>query len=300
MITRQTPRLAALVLLLAGCSKPTVDGVEVACELLFECDCGANNKYADVAACMADLNSDFDEQAASAKMAAEKHGLIFDQSCIDRTRQVPADLDCDLTNLPEEECSICIAAHGDKPEGARCTQYADEGYSDCDRHLYCNDGVCADFCRQLGAGEACERFLDNCGSGLFCDDSDDVATCKPQIGPGGACPGLDGCADGLYCADADLTCKPIPNQGEPCGDGFNCADGLACAPDTTCQPPPTEGEPCTVLCAEYFVCEASVCIAAPGVGQPCIDGNCGPGAECDEGPDLCVEERAEICDLGED
>ena len=295
---RTRPLLAtALVFLFAGCGEKTEDGVEVACKLLFECDCGAT-KYADVAACMADLNGEFDAVVATAKTVAEQNGLVFDQACLDQTRQVPADLDCDLGNLPEDECSICAAAHGEQPEGATCTRYGEDGYSDCARNLVCAEGVCIDFCKRLGVGEVCDGFFSSCADGLYCDD--EAGTCQPEIGPGGACMSFEGCADGLYCADADLTCKPIPNQGEPCADGFNCAEGLTCALDKTCQPPPTEGEPCTLFCADHFLCESSVCIAAPGVGQPCsLEGICGPGAECDE-TDVCAAERAEICDLGDE
>ena len=74
---------------------------------------------------------------------------------------------------------------------------------------------------------------------------------------------------------------------DDCGQGLVCEEAR-CVP--LCPPPPLiEGERCQAgietlgRCAAMLVCEpdSGRCVPAPGLGEPCLERLCGPGAFCD-------------------
>ncbi len=270
---RSLPRwLPVLSLLFVTATCGEGDPVQETCELLFSCGCAAV-PYADVDACVADFNDELDLYRAG----AEAEGLTFARDCVDRSLAWYTDqLECGTDYEPiAGACSPCAPIHGDKPIGAACTT-RDAGYSDCAKHLYCNEGTCMDPCERLAAGAVCA--VDNgmgiesagyCGADLYCDHADTL-TCKPVIKAGGACPDNAGCATDLFC-DSALTCRPVPDEGEAC-ESF-CQPHLVCA-DGSCEPGPGAGEPC------------------PG------NGDCGPGTRCDFDTFVCVVEDPLVCEFG--
>ncbi len=291
---------ASLLLTFAGCGGGKKDAVEAVCDLLFSCDCSPN-KYADVDACIADANTQLTAQDDGNKSIATQYGLTFDQACVDASRQVDADLGCDLENaFDDSKCVACAVVHGDQPLGAGCTiSDEDRGYSNCARNLTCYNGLCADPCQRLAAGDDCAggASLARCADGLFCDEGN-TKQCQPEGGVGSPCPTGVGCKEDLFCG-TDLTCQAPPKAGEPCGPQNQCAEELFCT-GMTCETIPGEGEPCTVLCQDHFLCEASVCISGPAIGEPCPEnGPCGPGAQCDNNGELCIAEQPFVCSLGQ-
>ena len=244
--------------------------------------------------CIADLDARFTEIDDAAKAIASANGLTFDQECVDRSREVPGDLDCDLVRPESDECFACATVHGDQPLGAGCTEQ--DIYSDCARDLVCYMGLCADPCQRLPQGANCAggSSLAQCDKGLFCDIGN-TNQCQPTGGVGSPCPTFVGCNEDTYCA-ADMTCKAFPAAGEPCTVDGTCADDLLCTSAMICAVIPGEGEPCEDVCQEYLVCDVGTCKPGPGVGEPCpVNGPCGPGAMCDV--DTCVAEQALVCGL---
>lgn len=263
------------------------------CDLHFSCDCSPTN-FPDVQSCVTQANDSFDKIIAELKAGATMNGLIYDQACVDKAREVPADIGCDLEVPEDNTCSACAPVHGKQPLGAGCTQT--DSYSDCARDLVCFNGLCADPCQRLKAGEKCGQgaSLATCGENLFCD-ADNTKQCQPTGGAGTPCPTGDGCNEATYCAD-NKVCTAPPKEGEPCGPGSLCGDNLFCSADTTCRVIPGNGQPCDVICQEYLVCEGGSCKPGPGAGEPCpLTGFCGVGTEC--GGDTCVVVQAAACDL---
>ena len=288
--------VAPLFLALLGCGGGSKDPVEVACDLHFSCDCAPTN-FPDKEACMTDLEARYTKLDDELKEIASANGLTFDQECVDKLREVPADLGCDVVYSVSDECLACATVHGDQPLAAGCTEKG--AYSDCARDLVCYMGLCVDPCQRLSAGANCTggSSLATCDRGLFCDVGN-TNQCQPAGGVGSPCPTGVGCNEDTYCA-TDLTCQPPPAAGEPCGPANLCAEALYCTTAGTCEPIPDEGQPCESVCQEYHVCDVGVCTPGPGVGEPCpVNGPCGPGAVCQEA--TCVAEQALACGLKPD
>lgn len=287
------PLLAASLLLsVVGCGGDNKDPARAVCELHFGCDCEPVN-FPDVDACIADLNAQITARDDADKDIASANGLVFDQGCADRSRQVPDDFGCDYDPPEDVACVACAVVHGDQPLGSPCVVKADE-YSDCARDLVCFKGLCLDPCQRLKTGDNCVGdSLAQCDDGLFCD-SNNTKQCQPTGGAGAPCPTGDGCDEGLFCGDDD-TCEAPPPAGEPCGPAGLCAEQLYCAADMTCTPVPGAGEPCDVVCVEHHVCTGGTCVVGPAVGEPCPVGVCAPGAEC--AGDTCVAEQSPFCSL---
>ena len=291
-----TTLLTTFTLVACGSDKSEPADLATAyCELLFSCDCSVN-KYADVTACVTDINTERDKSIAEAKAIADANGLIFDQACLDRFSEVPSDLTCNLEGEQDLDlCDICSLVHGDQPKGAACTEY--EYYSDCADGLACYDGTCYSFCfedSKAGEGEDCS--FETCGEDLYCHF--ETRICEPTAGLGGACLLDEECSAGLHCAE-DSTCQPLPGAGQPCTVFGNCAEGLECRVDSTCQPFPKAGEPCDYECADDLICDGT-CKPPPGDGEPCPEyGLCAEGHSCDDATNLCTADDLAICSLGE-
>lgn len=285
---------ASFLLALVGCGGNKQDPAEALCDLHFSCDCTQTN-YPDVATCVTDVRGKLDQQDEAARTFAADNGLDFDQGCVDKVREVPEDLGCELEVAESNKCLACAVVHGDQPLGAGCTVKG--FFSDCARDLVCNAGLCVDPCQRLSAGDSCGQgsSIATCGEGLFCD-SGNTKKCQPTGGVGSPCPTGDGCNEDTYCKDMK-TCEAPPRAGEPCGPLGLCAEQLYCAGATTCEAIPGDGQPCPdFLCQQYLVCEAGACKPGPGVGEPCpSNGSCGPDTECQG--ETCVVEQAAVCSL---
>ncbi|WP_216673601.1 RCC1 domain-containing protein [Pyxidicoccus fallax] len=143
---------------------------------------------------------------------------------------------------------------------------------DCRTGLTCEQGMCKPL---PGVDEACTI---GCRDGLHCGPAD---VCVAQRAPGATCQQGDACIDG-YCA-ADGTCHAYSNLGEACGTGVIppvCRQG-ACV-NGTC----VGGQVGDSCLERRTACVASLglvcgpdftCIAAPGAGQPALEGLCAPG-----------------------
>ena len=285
-----------MFLALVGCGDDKKDAAQALCDLHFSCDCTPTN-FPDVQSCVTQLNDSADKAIANLETLAKSYGLTVDQGCVDNQRQVPASLSCDLEVPEDNTCVACALIHGAQPLGAGCTDH--DGISDCARDLTCFNGLCADPCQRLKAGDKCGQgaSLARCGENLFCDD-DNTKQCQPLGGAGTPCPTNAGCNAATYCAD-NKVCTAPPKDGEPCGPANLCGEKLYCSANTTCRAIPGNGQPCDVICQENLACEAGTCKPGPGVGEPCpFIGDCGVGTEC--GEDTCVVVTAEICGLKPD
>jgi hypothetical protein len=267
---RASPRsILALGLLLAvPACKGHGDPVQELCELQLSCDC-TPAPYADINACVTDLNDELEKIKAD----ATANGLVYDANCIDDVAAEYTDnIECGAT-AKSDACSFCSPVHGTQPAGAKCTQF--DEYYDCAQNLYCLDGVCVDPCNFLGEGSVCAVMKD------------------------GMTQGTGNCAKQLYCDYATtLTCKPRLGDGDPCPDFAGCAEGLTCD-GAKCSPIPGEGDPCVFECKTDLVCDNGTCKLAPGVGEPCT-GTCEADSECDGDTNFCVAKQPLICSVTPD
>jgi len=157
----------------------------------------------------------------------------------------------------DEQCLRQIAGRTDS---ASCTDTIDP--------YFALGHDCRDFCWPI-VGPALEGYecgaQADCGRGLLCDAGECRDPCTPRV--------------------------PLvrPGQGERCIQG-ECAPGLRCdadgVNDPLCTPLVATGNPCMGHreCASDY-CPAGYCVDAPVTGGCGVDGACGPGTTCVEGPD---------------
>lgn len=205
----------------------------------------------------------------------------------------------------------------------------------CGQGLYCapgKDDTPATCATLLKPGEVCGA-PDACQAGYVCSDGgmDGLATCVAAKKEGEDCGTLGatgGCGKGLVCATKELSpspqakftclakrklggacevspqcpvldsycalgkCVPLPGPGGKCdpdanqyGQAFSCLGDLACDPTKKlCVDKPAPGQPCFQgQCAKGAQCnEGDTCEALPGENQPC-QGQCQKGLDCVNG-----------------
>jgi hypothetical protein len=166
-------------------------------------------------------------------------------------------------------------------------------------------------------GETCMPYYqalgDDCAPELQC-----LGTCMPIVTltdkvEGDACVlQTDRCEPGTACLSAaddpngPTACTRLPGEGQPCSVG--CDVGLSCdfvgdGTERVCLAPPGVGQPCghqPYECAVGLYCAADVCTVTLAEGQPCTDDEaCGLGFECaaieDGGGEVCRPEDAFVC-----
>ncbi len=260
--------LAAGLLLAVSACNGNGDPVQEICELALSCDC--SDPFADVNACVTELN----EQVEQYKAQATANGLIYDDSCVDEVAaRYTGSIECNAVAPASDACTFCSPVHGTQPAGAPCIQY--DEFANCAQDLFCIDGVCLDPCNFIPVDGVCAVMAN------------------------GETKGTGACAKGLYCDyAASLTCKPKIAQGQPCPNFATCEDGLACN-GVTCEPIPGEGEPCTFSCEVDLVCDAGTCTRAPGAGEPCPNGVCDTESLCNGDTMFCVARQPLVCDIKE-
>lgn len=266
--------LLLLTAALAACKSGA--SAQDTCEQIVGCACGTP-VYPTVDACV----RDFDAGEEAARQRAADRGLVFDADCyVSRFAELEA-LECrgfseleDLSAL----CGSCSPIHGDKPLGAACTRSA-QGDSDCASGLSCLSydfdggdatGVCYAPCEVAAAGEPCTVEVDD---GTY----------------------LQTCVDGYGCSGESGRCEPRQADGTTCLEDDLCVSDNCDDMTAQCRPMPGEGDACDFVCADPFVCSAGSCVAAPGVGEPCLDDRCAPGARC--AGDVCVDEEPLVCGI---
>jgi hypothetical protein len=151
-------------------------------------------------------------------------------------------------------------------------------------------------------GEPCV-FNSQCSS-LTCKyASAECGKCALEVGMGESCAADDvECASGYQCGGPNQTCMPLttpvapPGPNEPCSPSSPpCVDDYWCPPwtDAVCTPLPTVGQACESpgTCATDSYCVEDqignrVCMARPGLGEPCAAPMDSPIAE----PYLCAKD----------
>lgn len=193
---------------------------------------------------------------------------------------------CELGNYcPNPEpatCSTCIKQVG---IGASCT-YGFECESE-----YCNAGHCAE---KVAAGQACAAGAP-CAGYHVCVSG----TCVALKTIGESCSDASECVVGALCVASK--CARLSACGrtkdQHCDTTADCAKNLYChGPDFTCQPRVAISASCVEgieACVDGAFCNLNppgdaggdpVCMAFPGLNEPCPDGYCGPGAFCNSVP----------------
>lgn len=222
--------------------------------------------------------------------------------------------DCPLETRCEPEDPYALTLKCLRPAGAGspCGQFRT-----CDpTTLFCNAGVCtarvahggacmsdgecvtgafcsaANICEQIpNAGAPCTKV---CNTGLVCAGG----ICVPQ-----PAPAADGAiCDGTTCAGACSVCRPehdgdpqsqfkcLPRgpDGSPCASDDSCLSGLYCRSITGhCEKLLAGGAACSdpsVKCQGNFECDGQTCVPLPGLGSPCVQGNCAAGLICSGPP----------------
>ena len=229
----------------------------------------------------------------------ESEGYAYDARCVETQLDLLDGADCSLagaslTPTPGSCTPTCYGGyvHGTAKQGEAC-----EDPRDCDFGLICS-GTCVDPCG-AAVGSACgnvgETFVvcRNDANCEFAQPGDTTGTCVALPRKGESCTSQL-CAPGFACVDG--TCvDPQPN-GSPCSQPTGCRSGYCDFDDPTnpvCGTPPGPGEACTYLCTPDAFCDGTVCVALPGVGQPCPNLQCRPGAICRD--DVCVAESELLC-----
>lgn len=122
-------------------------------------------------------------------------------------------------------------------------------------------------------GESCECNTE-CVSGAYCADSTGHEIREEDNGLGGSCTGSGTC---VARGGAGESC----DYGMPCSPEFRC---LAREPHT-CELPQPEGAACADPrdCASGLVCNALICAAPGGIGDPCgSDTDCSEPLTCNQ------------------
>ncbi|MDC0721266.1 hypothetical protein [Nannocystis bainbridge] len=164
------------------------------------------------------------------------------------------------------------------------------------------------------AGESCVDNGNSCALELYCDFSESI--CRERTGEGGDCSsGWVECAEGLQCYSSDdggRTCRTLPNEGQSCSTNNYppCArlDNTCDETSRKCVKLPTAGEPCLDWeCQPYAECKpnagSQVCVLRGGVDAGCGESagwvQCLGHLQCGEG-DRCREPEPEpVCDVPE-
>jgi hypothetical protein len=180
-----------------------------------------------------------------------------------------------------------------------CSPPADRGAAcadplQCGAGLACIAGICAE---ALAIGDTCTDAI--CGPDATCVGPD-TRTCQAVGQVGDTCGGGErDCVAGLFCdfQRTIATCQPLPVAGQGCPAG-NCAPGFSCNyMSSTCVAAPTLGQSClnetSRPCAEGLACGADVqtCVAAGAEGEPCV----GLGNACAEGLHCNMSEATPTC-----
>jgi hypothetical protein len=209
--------------------------------------------------------------------------LLFDvtaaQACLDAYEVVPCDFDApvppvcdDVFTGPVGEGNLCTVDEecvGD----ATCDQPACEGD--------CCTGVCVARPAPVSDGEDCAAAP--CVPASYCAGG---GTCQPRIALGLSCAAApDGCVEGAFCSSGS-TCVAYSDEGEACDPAAPFQGGCRrwdnyCSPMTgTCVTRLAPGAACNTdpadRCMPYAICDGSVCVARPSLGDPCTTF----GAEC--------------------
>lgn len=239
---------------------------ETVCEQVLSCPCGEPT-YTSLDACVADIEM----AVAEDKKLAADNGLVYDVKCHDTKLERVGALQCqvEVDDIAGYYCPACAQIHGDKPVGAACTVFA-ERFSDCAADLVCapvdSEWVCVAPCQPRGVGERCD------GAGH-----------------------VVGCVDGHFCSLESLRCEPLLADGTACVIGVACTSRF-CGPDGRCGPRPGAGQSCEFVCEVGLVCDAGTCVAPPSAGQPCVQGVCAEGWQCNA-MDRCELSEAIVCEV---
>ncbi len=202
---------------------------------------------------------------------------------------------CKSSCAADAECTtgnVCVAA--------TCIPAALNGAS-CARNGECASGFCVD-------GTCCNSACtDNCAA---CDVPTRVGTCSAVTGvPHGARPACTvgaGTPCGQQCNGADTTsCHYLP-AGQPACSANACTTAAGSSVETRASTCDGEGKcsdvpkscgtfacganaclaTCTTIadCAPGHICKSSTCLAAPTLGDPCVDASsCGAPLACTDG-----------------
>ncbi len=180
--------------------------------------------------------------------------------------------------------------------------------------LGCNDGLYCDWfdggvCKTaLAAGTKCSLDDASCPKGHYCapepSPADSGRVCAPLHGAGQVCQMDAGtqqtCVAGYVCVG---TCLAFVALGGPCSHSAQCHEDAACV-NGRCSALPAVGEACSVaaalqdeLCKQPAICDpaTSECVALPGEGKPCIDGECAPGFGCVKGTCTTGPQHGQPC-----
>jgi hypothetical protein len=283
--------------------EPTVTGsdlrveeLDARCEYLVRC-----NLMPDQDTCMA--AETFDPGLVQAVGATSFGRVGYDPELAADWLQTLRDISCDDTlenrRLLSEARAKVFGGRIDL--GDAC--FADEecqGEAICDRsacpgNQLCCTGECVEF-RTLSVGETCPlsqqgmRLTAGCEELAYCqsppfDGMGDPPTqgqCVARSDNGLPCDQVDGCLDGQRCAvGGSGNCYKLSESGEMCNPMLQ--QGSCLAISEVCSP------------------GSSTCEAAPGPGQPCVNGRCAGWARCmdpDGSGGMCVAmpRAGEACD----
>jgi hypothetical protein len=179
-----------------------------------------------------------------------------------------------------------------KPENAACVG------GDCEEGLICEGDpqVCTATVDTpaVADGVSCDVDADFCES--YCsvcmpDSAGGATTCQDRRGAGGFCEEDGHCAGAFICNTTTSECETapevqLPGLGQAC-DVEGCAEGECVFDVCTAGVEGDACEPSFSACQVDLVCLANPtdatrgsCVAAPAIGETCIEGVCGAGAFC--------------------
>jgi hypothetical protein len=317
---RASPRIAAAVMMLAGCGGgspagpggatgggngaaygvPAVpDGIEpidsfAADELAAECATSVRchrSATADgcVAASLPPVAPRVAQDVQSGVIAYDPH-LAY--RCIQLLLIAPCNGGADL-----ESCHDAFT--GTLPSGASCGLNAECASGSCAMpgcaSGCCPPGTCTAGveARNVPVGGACA--FGGCAEGEYCATTDGV--CRGRVGKGGSCAHAI-CQWGLVCSNTSQTCVAPAPVGGSCLGNFCDGDGTCMSAAGVCASAPVAGDACAKAgtCGLSLNCVGGVCVTPGAVGQACV-GDVG-STQCQRGVTPTGMNQAGTCAQG--
>ncbi len=268
----------------------------------------------DEASCPAFAAAHLEPLFTTARAAADDGRLSYDaaalDACVAELEQHacaprPSNICADFllgTRAPGEACRFdleCAGGYCDTADAATSCGYP-AVLSDLASFMCMNTGdVCAACVAYAGVNASCDGV--RCGADLRCANlgtqaNPDLRCLRRDLGVGQTCFTTTSgfCAFGLHCVGPSgmSTCVVDAAEGETCATGNDlplaaprCGNGLLCE-GGTCQPYSVSGlgEACDNtgrLCPLGSFCSnASICVALPSGGEPCLQNLCDPDHIC--------------------